>query len=355
MRALLSLMVRLFPQRFRSQFGHDLEEQIDRDYERATARGPLTAVAFVALTAVDLLRCAAAERWSPNWVGSDDTNEKKGGIGMWISDWTKHLRYAVRSLRRAPGFATVTVVTLGLAIGANTSIFTVIDTVLLEPLPYADQDRLVAIRASAPGSDLPDEFGVSAEFFVQYRDESHLLSEIGDLSVRRALGADRGQLIRGQLAEAFVLAGLAGGLAMILAWAGTPLFLQAAPPEIPRLAEVSISAEAALFTLALAIGAALVCGLAPAVMSSRRDATRLREGGRGTTFRRGWTRDALVVGQTSLALVLLIGSALLVRSFHALRNVDPGYDLDDLFTFQIAPEGAALTDAESFARFHLDF
>jgi hypothetical protein len=69
---------------------------------------------------------------------------------------------------------------------------------------------------------------------------------------------------------------------------------------------------------------------------------RLREGGRGATGRRHWGRDILVVGQTALALVLLIGSALLVQSFNKLRNVDPGYDIEDIYTFQYAPDQPAL-------------
>jgi len=81
----------------------------------------------------------------------------------------------------------------------------------------------------------------------------------------------------------------------------------------------------------------------------------LRDGGRGSTHRRHWARDALVVAQTALALVLLIGSGLLVRSFAKLSQVDPGYETKDLFTFQIAPERESLKDGPSFARFELDF
>ena len=91
------------------------------------------------------------------------------------------------------------------------------------------------------------------------------------------------------------------------------------------------------------------------VGASAPDFTRLREGGRGSTRRRHWGRDALVVGQTALALVLLIGSGLLLRSFWALRDVDPGYDTRDVFTFQIAPEGKHLPDGPAYARLSLAF
>ncbi len=101
--------------------------------------------------------------------------------------------------------------------------------------------------------------------------------------------------------------------------------------------------------------AALACGAVPALRASGGQFSRLRDGSRGSTRGRHWGRDGLVVGQTALALVLLIGSGLLVRSFWALRRVDPGYDTKDLFTFQIAPENPDLTDGPSFARFDLEF
>jgi hypothetical protein len=82
---------------------------------------------------------------------------------------------------------------------------------------------------------------------------------------------------------------------------------------------------------------------------------RLREGSRGSTSRRHIGRDVLVGAQTALALVLLIGSALLVQSFERLRHVDPGYDTADIYTFQFAPEQEQLTDGPAWGRFHLDF
>ena len=176
-----------------------------------------------------------------------------------------------------------------------------------------------------------------------------------DLAVRRAIGASRPQLVRLQLAEAAVVALLAGALAVVLSALTLPIFLRAAPAGIPRLGAVSLDAATLVAAFVLVVFAAFACGAVPALHASSPDLTRLREGTRGSTGRRHLGRDALVVAQTALALVLLIGSALLVQSFQRLRNVDPGYDTADLYTFQFAPEQARLTDGPSWGRFHLDF
>jgi hypothetical protein len=100
-------------------------------------------------------------------------------MGRSLEDWTRDFLHAARALRRAPGFTIVTVVTLALAIGSNAAIFSVVDTVLIDPLPFPNADRLVSIWASAPGSDMPEEFGVGSEFFVQYEENADLLEDIG--------------------------------------------------------------------------------------------------------------------------------------------------------------------------------
>jgi predicted permease len=101
--------------------------------------------------------------------------------------------------------------------------------------------------------------------------------------------------------------------------------------------------------------ATLACGGVTALRASSPDLKHLREGGRGSTGGRHWGRDILVVGQTALALVLLIGSALLVQSFQRLRNVDPGYETADIYTFQFAPEQEELNDGPSLGAFHNAF
>jgi predicted permease len=144
-------------------------------------------------------------------------------------------------------------------------------------------------------------------------------------------------------------------VAVILAALSLPAFLRAAPPNIPRLADVHLNVITVVFTLGVALVSAVVCGLVPAIRASSPDLERFRDGSRGSTRRRSWARDGLIVGQTALALVLLIGSGLLVRSFWALRHVDPGYDTANIFTFQIAPEGPNLRDGPAYARFDLEF
>ena len=99
-------------------------------------------------------------------------------MSWFVSEWGRDLRHAARALRRAPGFAVMAIGTLGLAIGAMAGMFSVVDKVLLAPLPYAHADRLVHIVATAPGSDYPPEFGVAAEFFLQYKEQSRLLEDV---------------------------------------------------------------------------------------------------------------------------------------------------------------------------------
>jgi putative ABC transport system permease protein len=177
----------------------------------------------------------------------------------------------------------------------------------------------------------------------------------GDVAIRRAIGASRWNLVRRQLFETTVVALLAGVLAIGVAALVLPLIVTQVPLSVPRLNNAALSPTTIVFVLAVSLIAGLVCGIVPALRTASVSLTWLRDRLRGGTRVRHWTRDGLVVAQAALALVLLFGSGLLLRSFAALKNVDPGYGVENVFTFQMAPEQAQLTDAPSWANFHLGF
>jgi putative ABC transport system permease protein len=564
MTPLLHGMLGLLPRAFRERFGDEIAAQVDIGYAEARAQGMLAALLYVLGTAGDLIVCAIAERARPTWRATDPIQDEDVMLAATGQGMMLDLRHAARALRRSRGFTAIAVGVLGLAIGVSAGMFEIVKTVLLDPLPFAHTDRLYYISASAPGSQFPDEFGVSNEFFLHYKARSRYIEELsttnsftstmragdrverirmswpttsifatlgatpilgrlpvaededrvavishalwttwfgGDSSVigrryvmsgearevigvmgpefrfpdddtrlwisnhlgradvrlgqffeglvarvkpgvtpemlateltaiskelpgafggdagylkligqhravvrplrdqifrnvsrplfillasvtivllvacanvanlfliraearqreyavRRAIGAARGQLLRLQLAEALVVATAAALVAVVLAGLTLPALRAMAPANIPRIGAVAIDASTVGYTILAALVAALACGLIPALRASAPDLARLRDGSRGSTRERGWLRSGLVIGQTALALVLLIGSGLLLRSFVALRSVDPGYDTTDVFTFQIAAEGDHLPDGPAYARFSLAF
>jgi len=185
-----------------------------------------------------------------------------------------------------------------------------------------------------------------------------------DLVVRRALGASRADLVRSQVAEAVLLAAAGGTAGALLAWGGVPLLVRAAPDAvaggfgsapIPGLATAGLDLTAVLFTAAISVLAACAFGVLPALRASGARLGSLQQAGRGIVGHRSLTRDALVVVQTASALVLLVGSALLVRSFWQLSAVDAGYNTKDVFTFQIAPNRPELHDRMSVSQFQYAF
>jgi putative ABC transport system permease protein len=558
-----SRLVGLLPPAFRERFGPEILEDMGQDWADARKRGRLVALIHLVMATLDLIGIAVAEHCRPSWQTAPRGGE--GGIVWWLGNgWSQDLRHAVRALRRTPGFTLVAVGTLGLALGVNAGIFSIVDAVLLRPLPFPEPDRLVYIGGTAPGSDLRGEFQLGPEFLIQYREQSKLLEDVApyddftntlrvgdraervrmavstpslfpilgvtpvlgrlpvaedednvallshglweswfggdtavigrayyiggkqrtiigvmgpefrfpvdgatlwitapirpeeivpgqfgmgfvgrlrpgadmpalerelgalakrlperfggspayadlirrfhpvvrpleqqmvgpvagpiwilfgsvavvlliacanvgnlflvraerrqrELAVRRAIGAGRLQLFRAQITEALLVAVLAGALALVLARLSVPLYVRFVPPNVPRVGDVAVGWGTLLFTFAVSAITALLCGILPALRASEPSLDRLRDGSRGSTARRHWARDGLVVAQTALALVLLTGSALLWRSFEQMRRVDPGYDVRDVFTFQIAPESDELKDAASYARFHLAF
>ncbi len=492
----------------------------------------------------------------------DSSEENRSGG---FDGFGRDLRHAWRALLRTPGFLVTSVGTLALAIGAVAGMFSVVNTVLMQPLPFQDPDRLVALGGTAPGSELPERFDLGSDFYLQYKEHSKLLDGIAmlgsgtstlragerveripmawptidmyamfgvrpqlgrlplpeddngvvvisdrlwaswfgrdpsvigksyfvsdgmkqvigvmppefrfptdetllwvaspvrldevrpgqlgafvvarmkrgvtteqltteltalsknlparfggppnyarfierhravveplldrmvgrtartslwlllgavsfalliacanvtnlflvraegrspDMAVRRALGAAPWQLVRFQLAEALLVAVPAGVLAIILSAVTLPLFLAATPQGIPRLGSARLDLATVAATFGLVLLVAGVCGAVPALRASAANLRSMRDGGRAATARSHWFRNVLVVGQTALALVLVIGATLLVQSFSRLRKVDPGYDISGIYTFQFAPEQQHLTDGPSWGRMHVAF
>ncbi len=154
-----------------------------------------------------------------------------------------------------------------------------------------------------------------------------------ELVVRAAVGAGRMRLIRQMLTESVVLALLAGTGGVIIARWGVTALLALAPPDLPRLGEVTVDVTALMFALAISLVASLIFGLAPAWHVSRVDlADGLRQGGKGSSLgmRGGWARKAFVVTEIALAVALVMGAGLLGRSLIALANVDMGFESDRL-------------------------
>jgi predicted permease len=176
-----------------------------------------------------------------------------------------------------------------------------------------------------------------------------------EVTVRVAIGAGRGRLIRQFLTESLVLAAIGGVLGLFVGYAGVRLLLASGPDTLPRLHEIRLSGAVVLFTMGVSLLAGLLFGLAPLLhLSTRSMAVSLKEGGRRTTaaHARQRLRRALVVAETALAVVLVIGAGLLIRSLDALRRVDVGFDPDGLLTFQLYLPPARYPDATAAASFY---
>ncbi len=159
-----------------------------------------------------------------------------------------------------------------------------------------------------------------------------------EIAIRTSLGAGRARIVRQLLTESVLLA-LAGGLVGLLVgkW-GMDLLLALAPENLPRISDVSLDSRALSFTAALTLLTGLGFGLFPALQASRPNLNEtLKDAGRGSTDegRRRLVRSALVVLEVALAIVLLVGAGLLIRSFMRLRDVDPGFNPQNALTVGI--------------------
>jgi predicted permease len=175
-----------------------------------------------------------------------------------------------------------------------------------------------------------------------------------ELAVRTALGATQGDVARLFLGESLAVSLLGGLLGLALAWAGVRLLVSVRPPGIPRLEEVGVAGRVLLFTILLSLFAGLLCG-AFAALRTRLSALvpALKEGGSGGTVGRARhrARSALIVTEVALALVLLVGSGLMIKSFQRLRTVDPGFDPHGVLTLRLDLPAAEYRDSAAILRF----
>jgi predicted permease len=177
-----------------------------------------------------------------------------------------------------------------------------------------------------------------------------------ELAVRSALGASGGRLARQALAESLVLSAIGGAAGLILGIGGTALLVAASPADLPRLEGVRVDGTVVAFALLLTVLTGLIFGLAPAFQArSAGLAATLREGDRGAAGERlTRTRRLLVTAEVALALVLLVGAGLLVRSFTALQNVAPGFHTERVLSFRVSTPTARYPETDHVRQFHAE-
>ena len=178
-----------------------------------------------------------------------------------------------------------------------------------------------------------------------------------ELAIRTALGASRGRLIRQLLTESIVLSAAGGAAGLLVAQWGVDLLRSISPVDLATLGHVRMSYPVLAFTAGASLMTALVCGTAPAVESSRADVQEaLKDGARqaGSGVRSRMLRHAFVIAEIALAVVLLVGAGLMLRSFALMRGVDPGFRARNVLTLRVALPRAKYSDGAQRTRFFRD-
>jgi predicted permease len=174
-------------------------------------------------------------------------------------------------------------------------------------------------------------------------------------AVRLALGSSGARLARHMLLESLILALMGGAAGVLLAYVGTRALVALGPTAIPRLDEIGVDVSALALTALVSVLAGMLFGILPAVRSgAAQTMAGLQEGGRSGTSGRGRqrVRNALVTTQIALAFVVVIGSGLMVRSFEALRSVDPGFTAARVLTFEVSPLRTKYGSPEAMAQLY---
>ncbi len=173
-----------------------------------------------------------------------------------------------------------------------------------------------------------------------------------EFAIRSALGASQARMIRQLLTESVLLAIVGGALGLLLAWGGLKMLVGALPAALPRAGEVSLDAKVLFFTLLLSLLTGVIFGLAPALKATRINLQEvMKQSGRGSSGFRHRLQGTFVAAEMALALVLLVGAGLMVRTLGALWRVNPGFNPDHAITFSLAfPATSNTTSPETRAR-----
>lgn len=173
-----------------------------------------------------------------------------------------------------------------------------------------------------------------------------------EMAIRSALGASRWRVIRQLLTESVLLALLGGVAGLLLAFWGMESLLALAPEDLPRIKDVALDARVLGFTLVVTLMTGIIFGLVPALHASSPNLNEtLKEGGRGTTGGHHRVRNSLVIVEVALALVLLVCSGLLIRSFIRLQQVNPGFNANNALAVNISLPGRKYPNPDQYSAF----
>jgi len=178
-----------------------------------------------------------------------------------------------------------------------------------------------------------------------------------EIAIRAALGAARGRVIRQLLTESFILAAIGGGAGLLVAQWGLSALVAISPVDLTQAGPLRLSGTVLLFTAAVSVATAIVSGLAPAFDGSRTNVHEALEDGTrqvGGGIRHRRLRQAFVVSEVALAVVLLIGAGLLLRSLNALWRVNPGYNTSNILTIRLQLPGLKYREDGDRIRFFND-
>jgi putative ABC transport system permease protein len=174
-----------------------------------------------------------------------------------------------------------------------------------------------------------------------------------EIAIREALGASRRRIAQQMLTESVLMALGGGALGALLAWWAVKAFVATRPTTVPRIDQVSVDLRVLAFAFSLSLVVGLAFGLAPALRAASVDLlTSLKDAARGTAGAGGRTRSALVIVEVALALVLLVGAGLTLRSFAALTTIDLGFDPSHVVTMRVSLPNARYPQLPRWSAFH---